>query len=344
MSLKVLGAKSTGQRLSRIQASANFRDGVFQNLLATPMGLERSSFWKTVRKFSSTRAQAMPSRALPVIKTDLKSLSYDIPAVVWFGHSSYLLKHQNKTILVDPVFSRYASPLPVLVKAFDGTEIYSAEDMPDIDLLVITHDHYDHLDYSTILALRPKVKQVVTSLGVGAHLERWGYPPELLSELDWWESLSLTASMKMTATPARHFSGRTFARNRTLWSSFVLEWDQYKFFFGGDSGYGPHFKQIGEQFGHVDLAFIECGQYSPSWPHIHAVPEQSVQASVDLNAKMMLPVHWAKFPLSFHSWTDPVLRASVAAQELGVNLTTPQIGQVQLVGGPSNLEPWWTWV
>lgn len=338
---KVLGGRARGERLQRILQSPNYRSGRFVNLLPTKMGMENEGFVKTMRDFATTRDKVVPPGPLPTQKSDLRALSSIDPVVVWLGHSSYLLKYQGKVILVDPVLSAYASPLPVLIKAFAGTMLFSPDEIPEVDVLLITHDHYDHLDYPTIKALRAKVHHVVAPLGVGAHFERWGYDPRAVTELDWHESYTPWDGLHIHSTPARHFSGRGLGQNQTLWSSYALRWNALQLFVGGDSGYGPHFGEIGERFGGFDLAFVECGQYNVNWPSIHASPEDSAQAGVDLRAKVMMPVHWSKFPLAFHTWNDPALRVVKAAQELGLNLTMPKIGEAQLIGGPLHQDSWW---
>jgi L-ascorbate metabolism protein UlaG (beta-lactamase superfamily) len=231
--------------------------------------------------------------------------------------------------------------------------------MPEIDILLLTHDHYDHLDYHTILQLASKTKHICTSLGVGAHLEAWGIPVGKIIELDWWESDSFTTdgrpgagsaagtgSVKgngftFTATPARHFSGRSFKRAGTLWSGFVLKTGGYSLFLGGDSGYGEHFKTIGDRFGPFDLAILESGQYGKNWPYIHMLPEQTVQAALDLRAAALLPVHWAKFTLALHPWNEPIRRVTVAAKEKGMPIATPLIGQPFPLKGPYPDAHWW---
>lgn len=335
-----------------------------------------------------------PRGIVPSVKTDLKNLPSDKPVIVWFGHSSYLIHAAGLNILVDPVFSGHASPFSFMVKAFPGSDAYSIEDLPPIDVLLITHNHYDHLDSDTVKKILPGVKSVYTSLGVGKHLEEYGLAAQPLTELDWWETatlplplplslpsstpfpaaitptaltpdtstppphtpspLSTTANLssavptaarypqaRLTATPARHFSGRGLKRGGTLWSSFVLQIDGYTLYLGGDSGYDTHFKEIGERFGPFDLAILECGQYNAYWPYIHMMPEQTVQAALDLGAKRLLPVHWAKFALSLHAWNEPIRRVTREAAEKGLPLTTPLIGEPVVVGESYPQSHWW---
>lgn len=258
----------------------------------------------------------------------------------WFGHSSYLLVSGNKRILVDPVFSGHASPFPTMVKAFSGTEIFTAEAMPAIDVLVITHDHYDHLDYKTICALRNKVKHVVCSLGVGAHLVYWGYDAAQIHELYWHETLSLN-DMQFTALPARHFSGRFLSRNQTAWSAFSLKWNNKHIYIGGDSGYDAHFAQTGNQYGPFDIAILECGQYNATWKYIHMMPEETVQAAIDLRADVLVPVHSGKFALSIHRWDEPAERVLQASIDKKITLAMPVPGARYAPAMGALTEPWW---
>jgi L-ascorbate metabolism protein UlaG (beta-lactamase superfamily) len=278
---------------------------------------------------------------LPSVKTDLKILSDATPTIVWFGHSSYLIKSNGFNILVDPVLKGNASPVSFLLKPFDGADVYSLDDLPTIDLVLLTHDHYDHLHYDSIKALASKAKYFVTSLGVGAHLEHWGVDAKKITELDWWETKNISPEIEFTATPARHFSGRSFKRGQSIWSSFVLKLNGYKLFLGGDSGYENHFKEIGQQFGPFDIALLECGQYGKDWPYIHMLPEQTAQAAKDLGAKVLMPVHWAKFELAFHPWDDSINRVKKTSVEIGQPTTTPMIGEPVILNKSYPDKTWW---
>jgi L-ascorbate metabolism protein UlaG (beta-lactamase superfamily) len=352
----VFGKAPAGARLQRILQSTHYKDNHFENAVPTTVTLPGVSIFKMLREMRHRPADAQPAHPLPSMHTDLRALPKDRATIVWFGHSSYLLQIHQATILVDPVFSGHASPVSWLGKAYPGTGVYTAAEMPEIDILLLTHDHYDHLDYTTIRQLIPKVKHYCTSLGVGAHLESWGIAPDKITELDWWESWSTPVAgdasagasgsgqggrMTFTATPARHFSGRSFKRAGTLWSSFVLKAADYSLFLGGDSGYEQHFKEIGKRFGPFDLAILECGQYGKNWPYIHMLPEQTVQAALDLGAAALMPVHWAKFTLALHSWDEPIRRVTIAAAEKGIPIATPMIGQPVVVGEAYPHARWW---
>ncbi len=341
MQQKIFGKNPAGARQARILQSPHYQNGSFQNLIPTEVTLKSASMGKMLRDFWNKPKTTVPASALPSVQTDLRSLPDEKPVVVWFGHSAYLIKYQGLSVLVDPVFSGNASPVSFFGKSFPGSDVYGPGNFGNIDVLVITHDHYDHLDYQTITALHPKVKRFCTSLGVGAHLEHWGVPTDKITELDWWEKCQPAAQMELIAAPARHFSGRGFKRNQTLWSSFVLKLNGYTLFIGGDSGYDATFKTVGEKYGPFDLAMLEAGQYGDDWPYIHMLPEQTVQASIDLKARALLPVHWAKFALAYHEWNEPIKRVVRSAAEKGVPLATPQIGEPVVLGKPLPGSQWW---
>jgi L-ascorbate metabolism protein UlaG (beta-lactamase superfamily) len=336
------GKLPSGTRSERISKSPQFEDGIFTNIQETKMLADDASYFSIIMRFLKSNPGKEPDRPLPAIKTNLMTLPIDSPTFVWFGHSSYLLSIGGKKILSDPVFSKRASPVSYSgPKNFAGTDIYSIEDFPDLDIVVITHDHYDHLDHESILKLKNKTKFFCVPLGVGSHLEHWGVPTSQIREFDWWEGETVMEGVHFTATPARHFSGRGFTRNKTLWASFVVETGGLKIFIGGDSGYDESFKDIGNKFGPFDMAMLECGQYDPAWPFIHMMPEETVQAGLDLNAKAFLPVHWGKFSLSNHPWRDPIIRAVNHAKSKGANITAPRIGQVVNLKGELPFDEWW---
>jgi L-ascorbate metabolism protein UlaG (beta-lactamase superfamily) len=332
--------KDRVRRSQRINNSANYKNGSFANLTPTKMKPDDVSYITMIRKSLNRPNASRPDHTLPIVKTDLKTLSSPTPVIVWFGHSSYLIHHKGKNILVDPCFSGYASPFSFMVKAFDGANNYSADEMPDIDVLIITHDHYDHLDAHTIKELGPKIKSVCTSLGVGDRLAEL-LPGKPVTELDWWESASI-GDIRLTACPARHFSGRGLKRNGSLWSAFVIGLEGYSIYAGGDSGYDYFFKEIGERFGPFDIALLECGQYNEMWPMIHMMPEQTVQAAKDLKAKWLMPVHWSKFALALHPWNEPVKRVKLASEKLNQKLTTPKIGEPVIIDQSYPQELWWS--
>lgn len=335
-----VGKSPSGARLKKMQEAPNYRNGAFENLEYTPALAEGASYLTVLKKFFFGRpSNAVPSSPIPHVKTNLIDLPVEDNLLIWFGHSSYYLQLGGKRILVDPVFSGNVSPINN-IKAFAGSDIYSVPDMPEIDLLIITHDHWDHLDYETVKSLQPKVKRVITGLGVGAHLEAWGYPAEKITEMYWGDQTDL-AGLTVHSCTARHFSGRMVRRNTTLWSSFVLKSSDMTIYVGGDSGYGKHFKEIGQRLGPFDLAILENGQYNESWRYIHLLPEEVVTAAKDLQAKRVFPVHNSKFVLSVHAWNEPHKRLYELALKAGIPLITPKIGEVVFLKEEQAFERWW---
>ena len=341
MSLKITGKNPSGKHLEKIKQSPNYKKEGFENLSETPMMLQDTSYYELIKKSLNKNPDVKPPSKLPSIKTDLKNIKSDKPVIVWFGHSSYFIRIDNKNILVDPVFSGNASPVSFMIKAFEGSDVYTPDDFPEIDFLILTHDHYDHLDYKTIRKLNTKAKAIYCSLGLASHLIYWGFDENIITEMDWWQTNKLTGDMTLTAAPARHFSGRGLKRYKTLWSSFILKTSSYNLYLGGDSGYDKHFKEIGEKYGPFDIAILESGQYNTAWPLIHMMPEQTVQAALDLKAKVLLPVHWGKFTLAMHPWNEPVQRVLNAAASTNLKVTTPMIGEPVILNEVYPDKNWW---
>lgn len=337
------GKAPNASQIDQFKKSPNYKDGKFQNLSYTPQLSEGYSMLGIMRDMLfNPHPDRKPKSQVPSVKTDLKSLAADEEALIWFGHSSYFLKTAGKTFLVDPVLSGNASPLPT-TKAFNGSDIFKLEDIPTIDFLLISHDHYDHLDYQTIKGLKTRVGKVICGLGVSSHLLRWGYHQNQIIELDWYDSFQLNNEMTIWATPARHFSGRKLVRNNTLWLSFVLQTPNHKLFLGGDSGYDTHFKEIGNRFGPFDLAVLENGQYNLAWHAIHMLPEETLQAACDLKAKRLLPIHHAKFTLALHSWDEPLKEIEKLKTAYDVDVINPMIGEKVLLNeSEQKFAKWWT--
>lgn len=243
---------------------------------------------------------------------------------------------------MDPVFCGYASPFSFSTKAFNGTNNYSPDDIPDIDYLFITHDHWDHFDHETIKKLHPKIKKVICGLGVGEHLEHWGYDPQIIIEKDWNEAFIIAAGFMVNTIPTRHFSGRGLKRNQALWMSYVLQTPTMKIFIGGDSGYDQHFSETGKSFGAIDLVILENGQYDKSWKYIHMIPAEVLQAAKDLNAKRLFAIHHSKFAIANHAWDEPILKISELCKAQNMPLLTPQIGEpVNLKDNIQEFPEWW---
>ncbi|MFA4870610.1 MAG: MBL fold metallo-hydrolase [Pedobacter sp.] len=340
LNLPVFGSVSEGTRLEKLKKLSNFKaDGTLENLSPTPMKPDSVSYWDMLVGMMKGNDNSSPKENLPHIKPDFTTSTKT--KLIWFGHSSYYLQIDGVKVLVDPVFSERPSPFSFIgTRNFKGTDFVKVEDFPYLDIVLITHDHYDHLDYQSILKLKSKTKLFITSLGVGAHLERWGVPADKIVELAWDENVTANG-LKFIATPARHFTGRGFKRNQTLWSAFVLQGANHKLYLGGDSGYDTHFKKVGEQYGPFNLVILECGQYNAYWPLIHMFPEQTVQAAKDLNAKVLLPVHWGKFALAMHSWDDPAIRVAKQAKADNFKITTPLLGESVVLDEHYPSKEWW---
>jgi len=341
--LPVFGGRFSGKRLVRMKQSPNYKDGTFQNLSFTPSLAEGFTMRKVLWEFLTDKTEnKIPKLPLTTQKTDLKSQLRTDNFLVWMGHSSYYFQVSGKRFLVDPVFSGNASPIPGTTKAFAGTDIYSAEDFPEIDFLVISHDHYDHLDFKTVKSLKSKINKVICGLGVGSHLEKWGFNEDQIIELDWYENDEIAKGFKITATPARHFSGRRFKRNNTLWCSYVLETPGQKIFLGGDSGYDFHFQEIGAKFGPFDWAILENGQYNEKWRYIHTLPDEFIKVAEDLQAKNVLPVHSSKFSLAQHAWNEPLQKVFENGKGKNFKIATPMIGaKLDLDDQSQTFTEWW---
>lgn len=328
------GGKPDAKSLAKMQASTHYNGEIFINLEPTSSQLKdidpkddkaQSGIWSI---FFPPEGKH-PKEPLPTEKMDKKHLQNG--DFVWLGHSSVLFKTDGKTLLTDPVYHN-ASPLPYTIKPYAMTNPPTIDELPIIDAVLISHDHYDHLDYRGIQKMNHKVKHFYVPLGVKAHLQRWGVSDDKITELDWYEQRTMQgkkgSQIELILTPSRHFSGRNFStRNTTLWASWVVKSPSVSLFFSGDSGYGKHYAEIGERFGPFDIALMEDGQYNKRWEDIHMLPEQTVQASLDLDAKHVLPVHWGKFDLSLHPWEEPIERFLAAAEKQNFIALTPKIGQ-----------------
>jgi len=329
------GARSKGENFKRIYNSPNFSEGKFQNLVPTTLAAPGKSMFSNGLKFMKSLPGQYPDKAIETLKFDKNAFVANNGALKfsWFGHSTIILNIDGQLVLTDPVFSKRASPMTFMgVKSFEYTNPFGVDDMPPIDVVLLSHDHYDHLDYKTITEINGKVKKFCVPLGVAAHLIHWGVPESKIVELDWNENHQVSENFKLTCTPSRHFSGRAVVdKDFTLWCSWVLKSDNHSVFFCGDSGYGEHFKKIGTEHGPFDLTMMECGQYNEGWPFIHMNPEESVNAHIDLNGKYMLPIHWGKFKLSLHSWTEPIERSGKEAEKLNVNLVKTIPGKINII-------------
>lgn len=273
--------------------------------------------------------QLMPNETIPINElSEIPDASIDELKWVWFGHSSSLLQMQGLNILIDPVFSDYASPMKGFgPKRFSDIPI-DIENLPEIDILVISHDHYDHLDYDTIKKIDDKVKFYCVPLGVENHLLKWNINEDKIHSMAWWENINIDG-LTIISVPGRHYTGRTpWLNNTTLWSGFVFQNESYQTYYTGDTGYGDHFQEIKERYGPMDLVILENGQYDNSWEEIHLLPEQGIQAIKELEAKWFVPVHWGTFSISYHSWDEPIKHITRLAQAENLNMASPMIGDI----------------
>ena len=321
----------------------NFQNGKFKNQHKSPMNI---NYWKIFKELTTKASDRNPYKNILVEKIDstvIENHNNNITYLTWFGHSAFLLHIDGKKVLIDPMLSKSPSPIKLIgAKRYSKEIPVEIENLPFIDAIILSHDHYDHLDYESIQKLKGKVGRYFTPLGVGNHLIEWGVAKETISELIWWDSIEFD-NIKLICTPARHFSGRgLFDRASTLWCSWVIKGQKDNIFFSGDSGYDTHFKEIGETYGPFDISLMECGQYNEDWKLLHMMPEETVQASLDLKSKLTLPIHWGGFTLAFHDWTDPIERILNKANELNMPVTTPKIGESVVIGNTNYpTEKWW---
>ncbi|MEJ5049446.1 MBL fold metallo-hydrolase [Chryseobacterium culicis] len=344
INMKAFGGVPKGNRLKRIRNSKLYKKRQFQNINHTPSITEGYKMWKVTYDFFLGKKDPLlkPLKTIPSFHTDLKSIDKNQDVFVWLGHSSYYLQTDGVSFLIDPVLSLYGSPFKYFNKAFKGSEIFQSEDIPNLDYLVITHDHFDHLDYPTVKSIEGRTEMAIIPLGVGVHLERWGYAENKLIEEEWGTEVTLKNDIKIVFTPARHFSGRRVRQNDTLWSSYVLITPTKRIFLGGDSGYDSHFKTIGEQYGPFDYAILENGQYGEAWRYIHTLPEDVIQAGTDLKAERIIPVHAAKFALALHPWNEPFQKITALGKEKKLDILTPMIGEVvDLNQSEQKFTAWW---
>lgn len=338
------GATPEGEHLQALQQSAQHTGEAFQNPGGITTNMSFINGLSTMPKMFSSEGNKIPEKELPIETRsgdEFGHLPESETRVTWLGHSSFVLEISGKVLLLDPVLGPQASPVSFTGKRFENTLPITAEDLPAADAVLFSHDHYDHLDYPTILAIKDKVGHFFVPLGLGAHLQHWGVPAEKITELDWWEETKYKG-IDFACTPSQHFSGRGFIRNETLWSSWVIAGKKGKVFFSGDSGYFGGFKKIGEKYGPFDLTLLECGQYNELWTEIHMLPEQTLQAHLDLKGKVLMPIHWGAFQLSLHSWYEPVERLSTAMEShTDVELATPLIGQSFSLNSTIPMKRWW---
>ena len=295
--------------------------------------------WQMTRDYMKKQVR-IPPFSFPSKKPDFAVFESG-DALIWLGHSTLLGRLNDVTFIVDPMFSDRASPLACIgPKRFAGSLI-DPKTLPRIDVILITHNHYDHMDKETLQMLHDQAKAIYLPLDNARIIAKWGIQGEKVKELDWYKAVCF-GDVRFTLTPSQHFSGRGLTdRNRSLWGSWVVQGSSHSLFLSGDSGYNGHFKAIGERYGPFDLACLECGAYNDAWPEVHMSPEDSIRAAQDLGAKVMMPIHWGGFSLSTHSWDDPITRALAEAKRENVTVTTPMIGETVLLDDPVRDAVWW---
>lgn len=335
---RAMGSKPTGARLARIQQSPNQQDGVFQNDLAN-----REDIMAALGQMVRGGSQRTPKEPLPVIprtQNDYATPPAEGLRVTWFGHSSILMEIDGKRVLTDPVWGPRTAPSSYIgPKRFHPMPL-ALEELPQIDAVVISHDHYDHLDFPTIQKLAETDIPFFVPLGVGAHLAYWGVAEERITEMDWWQEATLD-DVRLVLTPARHFSGRGLKRDQTLWGGWAVVGPKHRVYFSGDSGMFPGFKEIGDRLGPFDITLMESGAYNSAWPDVHMGPEQAVQAHRMVQGRLLIPVHWGTFSLAAHAWTEPAERVLVAAEKKGVDVFIPRQGEFVVPGQVPPQQRWW---
>ncbi|MDO4813904.1 MAG: MBL fold metallo-hydrolase [Gemella sp.] len=328
---KIFTSKKENEQL---RDSKYYIQGKFRNIEEHPILTEGVTLFDILKEEYIKKkpfVETQPSNEVPFKKTDLFRLAENEEKdyLIWFGHSSYLLSIEGIRFLIDPVLSGNASPIYKGTPAFKGADYYKDSMLPEIDYLLITHDHYDHLDYKTVKNLIPKVKNIVCPLGVAKHLQYWGYEKKVIKELDWGQSLKIKEQMNLSFEMTNHSSGRLLKFDQSLWGSYILQSKGKNIYLGGDSCYGEHYKKQGEKYGNFDLVLLENGQYNKLWKYSHLFPEETLQAAKDLNAKYLFPIHNSKFKLSSHAWNEPLKEVvRINKEKFNINLVTPQIGEV----------------
>jgi len=324
-----------------VAASPHFSDGKFHNTLETPALAPANTRDGLLRQWHDDRHVGLPGRPIPLAHAELPAEAAEL-AVTWFGHASALLEIDGARVLFDPVWGERVSPSPILGPTRLHEPPIPLDELPQVDAVVISHDHYDHLDLPTVRALRDgQTAPFVVPLGIGEHLRKWDVPEDRIVELDWDGSITV-GDLMITCTEARHFSGRYFYRDTTLWASWAVTGPRHRVFFGGDTGYHPAFSRIGAQYGPFDLTLLPVGAYNDAWHFIHMDPEEALRAHGDLGGGVLLPIHWATFNLAFHRWSEPVERTLKAADAKGVPVVVPRPGERIDVLNPPKLTDWWT--
>jgi L-ascorbate metabolism protein UlaG (beta-lactamase superfamily) len=340
----VFGGRANKEQKEFYNKFDNYTNGKFVNQVPTKMNMSASDIFSMIKDSISGGKDRYPSDQIPVSVIDWNKIKSKEDSLTWFGHSAFLLSIDNKKILVDPMLGSVASPVSFAgSKRYSEDMLYIIDEMPPIDAVFITHDHYDHLDYPSILKLKSKVSHFFVPHGVSAHLIRWGIAKEKITELNWWDETEYKG-LTVVLTPSKHFSGRgIFNRDKNLWGGWVIIGKRTRFYTSGDGGYDAHFKEIGKKYGPFDITLIEGGQYDKRWSWVHMTPEEAVQAHLDVNGKNMMLIHWGAFTLAYHGWTEPVERLLIEAKKAEVNQIAPKVGEtvtlIRELSIPTSL--WW---
>lgn len=340
---KQFGGKATRELEKRYSQSPHWQNGKFMNLEETTMDISFQSMPKLLYKQFFESKGRMPKTPIPVIPFDEQAFlaPSDTTKFIWYGHSVLLMRMNGKTILIDPMLGPNASPIaPFKTKRFSENTLDIIDQLPHIDLVLLTHDHYDHLDLASIERLKPKVSQFYVALGCARHLILWGIEETAIQEFDWWDHQEFEG-IEITFTPTRHFSGRGLRdRAKSLWGGWVFKSASESIYFSGDGGYGTHFREVGERLGPFDFGIMECGQYNENWHLIHMYPEESILAAKEAKVSKAMAVHWAGFSLAQHHWKDPIERFAKVANEQGLSHSSPEIGQ--LFTTETETGDWWS--
>lgn len=327
-----------------MQATSNFNGKIFLNPVPTDV-MKPGAFFRVMRKFFQKHPGSEPAATLgpfSVNETLLRALPSDALRVTWLGHSTLLIETDGKRFLTDPVWYNRVSPFSFLGPKRFFQNPLPLQKLPKIDAVLLSHDHYDHLDKQTLLHLTQQKVPVITMLRVGQRLIKWGVPKEQVTELDWWQTKDLGNGFNITATPSRHFSGRWVNdRFTTLWGAFAIKSPTHNIFFGADSGYYNGFATIAERLGPFDIAMLEIGAYNEEWEAIHMGPENAVQAAIDLGKPLLMPIHWGTFNLAMHTWKEPVERLVTEANKRGVKLVLPTPGETVTIDNKAYNSEWW---
>ena len=329
-----------------MKRSPNYDGKRFKNPIETKTQQQLGDFFKGASRGLFGKEIRRPKKKLPVATLDGTSFESELRSglrVTWMGHSTLLIEIDGQRILVDPIWEKRCSPFSFIGPVRFHPPPIHLEELPALDAVIISHDHYDHLEKKSVCRLAQTGVRFFMPLGVGAYLEKWGIEPSQIVELDWWEtSVTDRADLRIVATPARHYSGRgPFSRDKTLWASWTIIGPEHRIFFSGDSGPFPGFVEIGKAFGPFDMTLIKIGAYDQMWPDVHLDPEQAVDTHLALRGDFLLPIHWGTFNLAFHDWFEPAVRFQKAATAKSIRFTIPRPGQMVTVKNPPQLETWW---